>query len=146
MTIRLLRINKYHADETTVTKGTLFGKQEMAGELWYGHNDMFTGKRKATTYGALDAFFPAVLSALGGDLEPCKTSCRIPAIKWWTLRAASNLKNTTTNPAKSKTLVTRFVPKSLNRRIIFITTLNDEKYSPNGAKLSFDDTGEILQN
>lgn len=51
-------INKYHADE-------------VRGELWYGHNDMFTGKRKATVYGALDAFFPAVL-ALGGDLERAK--------------------------------------------------------------------------
>ncbi len=51
-------INKYHADE-------------VRGELWYGHNDMFTGQRKATTYGALDAFFPAVL-ALGGDLERAK--------------------------------------------------------------------------
>ncbi|MEP6637223.1 MAG: glycoside hydrolase family 47 protein, partial [Acidobacteriota bacterium] len=37
------------------------------GELWYGHADMNTGKRTATTYGALDAFFPAIL-ALSGDL------------------------------------------------------------------------------
>jgi hypothetical protein len=36
--------------------------------LWYGHADMNTGKRTATTYGALDAFFPAVL-ALSGDLH-----------------------------------------------------------------------------
>jgi len=36
-------------------------------ELWYGHADMNSGKRTATTYGALDAFFPAVL-ALSGDL------------------------------------------------------------------------------
>ncbi|HKO36138.1 MAG TPA: glycoside hydrolase family 47 protein [Pyrinomonadaceae bacterium] len=36
-------------------------------ELWCGHADMNTGKRTATTYGALDAFFPAVL-ALSGDL------------------------------------------------------------------------------
>src|ERR1041385_2911350 len=27
-------------------------------ELWYGHADMNTGQRRATTYGALDAFFP----------------------------------------------------------------------------------------
>jgi ER degradation enhancer, mannosidase alpha-like 2 len=51
-------INKYLADE-------------VRGELWYGHADMNTGKRTATTYGALDAFFPAVL-ALGGDLERAK--------------------------------------------------------------------------
>ncbi len=37
-------------------------------ELWYGHADMNTGKRSKTIYGALDAFFPAVL-ALGGDLD-----------------------------------------------------------------------------
>lgn len=37
-------------------------------ELWYGHADMNTGARRATTYGALDAFFPAVL-ALSGDIQ-----------------------------------------------------------------------------
>jgi glycosyl hydrolase family 47 len=36
--------------------------------LWYGHADMLSGKRTATTFGALDAFFPAVL-ALSGDLD-----------------------------------------------------------------------------
>jgi mannosidase alpha-like ER degradation enhancer 2 len=40
-------------------------------ELWYGHSDMNTGNRKATIYGALDAFFPAVL-ALSGDLNHAK--------------------------------------------------------------------------
>ena len=48
-------INKYLADE-------------VHGQLWYGHADMQTGKRTATTYGALDAFFPALL-ALSGDVE-----------------------------------------------------------------------------
>lgn len=51
-------INKYLADE-------------QRGELWYGHVDMNIGKRTATTYGALDAFFPAVL-ALSGDLSRAK--------------------------------------------------------------------------
>lgn len=37
-------------------------------ELWYGHAAMETGKRTATTYGALDAFLPAVL-AMGGDVR-----------------------------------------------------------------------------
>lgn len=36
--------------------------------LWYGHADMNTGARTKTTYGALDAFFPAVL-AMSGDLR-----------------------------------------------------------------------------
>src|SRR5215212_405830 len=39
---------------------------DAGGELWYGHADMQTGRRTATSYGALDAFFPAVL-ALSGD-------------------------------------------------------------------------------
>ena len=38
------------------------------GGLWYGEADMRTGRRTATTYGALQAFFPAVL-ALSGDLS-----------------------------------------------------------------------------
>ena len=37
------------------------------GGLWYGQVDMFTGARRGTRYGALDAFFPAVL-ALDGDM------------------------------------------------------------------------------
>jgi len=41
---------------------------EIRGELWYGHADMQTGKRTETTYGALDAFFPALL-AVSGDLK-----------------------------------------------------------------------------
>src|SRR5438094_6651221 len=48
-------VNQYLADE-------------IGGELWYGHADMQTGKRRKKTYGALDAFFPALL-ALSGDLE-----------------------------------------------------------------------------
>ena len=54
----IVAINKYYADE-------------VRGELWYGHSDMNSGKRTATVYGALDAFFPAIL-ALDGDLERAK--------------------------------------------------------------------------
>lgn len=62
-------INKYNADE-------------VRGELWYGHADMNTGKRTATTYGALDAFFPAVL-ALSGDLKRAKR-LQDSSYKMWT--------------------------------------------------------------
>jgi mannosidase alpha-like ER degradation enhancer 2 len=41
-------INKYLADQTNTG-------------LWYGEADMTTGARTGTTYGALDAFFPALL-------------------------------------------------------------------------------------
>lgn len=62
-------INKYLADE-------------VRGELWYGHADMMTGKRTATTSGALDAFFPAVL-ALSGDLTRAKR-LQDSSFKMWT--------------------------------------------------------------
>ena len=52
-------INKYLKDEFN---------GDLGSELWYGHADMNSGQRRATTYGALDAFFPAVL-ALSGDLS-----------------------------------------------------------------------------
>lgn len=63
-------INKYLADETE-------------NGLWYGHADMNTGTRKATIYGALDAFFPAVL-ALSGDVERARR-LQDSSYKMWTL-------------------------------------------------------------
>ncbi|MDQ2974553.1 MAG: glycoside hydrolase family 47 protein [Acidobacteriota bacterium] len=60
-------INKYLADEMPRDRGTLLGPMQFP-ELWYGHADMNTGARTAPTYGALDAFFPAVL-AMSGDLK-----------------------------------------------------------------------------
>lgn len=36
--------------------------------LWYGHADMYSGKRTETLYGALDAFFAGTL-AMNGDLQ-----------------------------------------------------------------------------
>src|SRR6266850_559150 len=45
-------VNKYLADD-------------VRGELWYGHADMNTGRLTASQYGALDAFFPALLGHSG---------------------------------------------------------------------------------
>ena len=56
---------------------------EVRGELWYGHADMTTGKRSETTYGALDAFFPALL-ALSGDL-PRARRLQASSFKMWQL-------------------------------------------------------------
>jgi len=55
-------INKHLADEIKTENGV---------ELWYGHANMNTGARTDSTYGALDAFFPAVL-AMSGDLRRAK--------------------------------------------------------------------------
>jgi mannosidase alpha-like ER degradation enhancer 2 len=70
-------INKYLADRLMrceeVHDQNLPGGHAWATwtELWYGHADMNTGRRTTQAYGALDAFFPAVL-ALSGDLGGAK--------------------------------------------------------------------------
>jgi mannosidase alpha-like ER degradation enhancer 2 len=60
--------------------------EEIRGELWYGHADMQTGKRTETTYGALDAFFPALL-ALSGDLKRARR-LQASSFKMWNLSDA----------------------------------------------------------
>jgi mannosidase alpha-like ER degradation enhancer 2 len=68
-------INNYLTDEVSEIGPVKIGKKRKTGwtrnQLWYRHADMNTGIRKATIYGALDAFFPAVL-ALSGDLQRAK--------------------------------------------------------------------------
>jgi len=54
----LSAINKYLADQAP-------------SGFWYGESDRTTGVRTGTTYGALDAFFPALL-VLSGDLDRAK--------------------------------------------------------------------------
>lgn len=61
-------VNKHLADEVN-------------GELWYGQADMRTGSRTATTYGALDAFFPAML-ALSGDTGRARR-LQASSLKMW---------------------------------------------------------------
>ncbi len=63
-------INNYLADITR-------------GELWYGHAEMQTGRRTETSYGALDAFFPALL-AFSGDLERARR-LQASSFKMWNL-------------------------------------------------------------
>jgi len=62
-------VNKYLADNTR-------------SGLWYSQVDMNTGKHISTQYGALDAFFPAVL-ARSGDLERAKR-LQESSYKMWT--------------------------------------------------------------
>jgi mannosidase alpha-like ER degradation enhancer 2 len=78
-------INKYLADEVARPHETVSGslRRWPSRELWYGHADMTAGKRTATVYGALDAFFPAVL-ALGGDLNRAKR-LQESSFKMWRL-------------------------------------------------------------
>jgi len=61
-------VHKYLADETR-------------GQVWYGHADMNSGRRTFTIYGALDAFFPALL-ALSGDIDRARSLQRSSFAMW----------------------------------------------------------------
>jgi mannosidase alpha-like ER degradation enhancer 2 len=79
-------INKYLAQpmlHDLLYASSNTGTQVKEPELWYGHADMNTGKRTATIYGALDAFFPAVL-ALSDDLDRARR-LQDSSFKMWSL-------------------------------------------------------------
>lgn len=56
---------------------------EVDGALWYGYADMRSGKRTHSYYGALDAFFPALL-ALSGDV-PRAARLQDSSLRMWQL-------------------------------------------------------------
>jgi mannosidase alpha-like ER degradation enhancer 2 len=115
-------INKYLADE-------------VRGELWYGHADMATGKRTATTSGALDAFFPAVL-ALGGDLERAKR-LQDSSFKMWTKH---NIEPEEFDYVKQEVIEASYHlrPEIVESAFYLYRYTNDEKYLKMG-KTFFDD-------
>jgi len=54
--------------ETHIAAINTYLADDSEAGLWYGHVNMETGERVATRFGALDAFFPAILT-LAGDVE-----------------------------------------------------------------------------
>ena len=74
----IVAVNKYLADDFDRGRS-----RRMRYELWYGHADMATGKRTSPTYGALDAFFPAVL-ALSDDVRRAQR-LQESSFKMWNL-------------------------------------------------------------
>lgn len=67
-------VNRYLRDVVVTDAGR---------HLWYGHADMSSGRRTRTHYGALDAFFPAVL-ALSGDIKNAK-ALQASSFRMWQL-------------------------------------------------------------
>jgi hypothetical protein len=68
---------------TSITALNTYLADHSTGQLWYGEVDMTTGKRTATTFGALHAFLPAVL-ALSGDLSRAR-QLEASCFTMWTL-------------------------------------------------------------
>jgi mannosidase alpha-like ER degradation enhancer 2 len=79
-------INRYHGENVVhglIYAGGTSRAQVREPELWYGHANMNSGVRTSTTYGALDAFFPAVL-ALSGDVDRAER-LQTSSFKMWSL-------------------------------------------------------------
>lgn len=116
-------INKYLADEIK-TRGRV--------ELWYGHADMNTGARTATTFGALDAFFPAVL-ALGGDLTRGKRLQESSFAMWKLHGIEPEVFDYSTNSVKSAGYPLR--PEIVESTYYLYHYTKDEKYLHMGEQL-----------
>jgi hypothetical protein len=58
--------------------------EEVGGELWYGHADMNTGKRGSSEFGALDAFFPALLAF--AERMPSARRLQESSFKMWNVQ------------------------------------------------------------
>ena len=93
---------------------------EVDGALWYGYADMRTGKRTHTTFGALDAFFPALL-ALSGDV-PRAARLQDSSFGMWNGSTASSPRSTTIAAIDHRIRVMHCGPRSSSRRITSTTT------------------------
>lgn len=101
---------------------------------WYGYADMNTGKRTETYYGALDAFYPAVL-VLSEDLqraEQLEESC----FKMWNLHnlepeLLDYKKMEVVNGAEAYALR----PEIIESAYYLYTRTHDEKYLKMGQKI-----------
>ncbi len=115
-------VNKYVADEST-------------GALWYGSVNMDTGVRTVTTYGALQAYFPAVL-ALGGDLDRARR-LQESGFRMWTLHGIEpeelNYKTMTVTAAGYQ-----LRPEIVESAYYLFHYTKDPRYQEMGARM-FDD-------
>ena len=83
---------------------------ERPDDLWYGQADMNTGKRTTTYYGALDAFFPAVL-VLSQAMWIARLNCSSQVTRCGTLQE-SNRTNLITSSHRLRTRNIRYGQKS----------------------------------
>jgi mannosidase alpha-like ER degradation enhancer 2 len=74
-----IAIDKYLAADLTINAENV----RPAKVLWYGHADMNTGVHTSSTYGALDAFYPAVLALW--DNVPRARRLQESSFKMWML-------------------------------------------------------------
>ena len=98
---------------------------EVATGTWYGRADMNTGKRTATTYGALDAFMPGVL-VLAGDIATAE-KVQESNFKIWQLHG---IEPEALDYVDMKVLYSSYVlrPENIESAYYLYKATGDEKY------------------
>tara|TARA_R110002124_G_scaffold280490_2_gene453782 strand:- start:20810 stop:22141 length:1332 start_codon:yes stop_codon:yes gene_type:complete len=98
---------------------------EVATGTWYGRADMNTGKRTATTYGALDAFMPGVL-VLAGDIATAE-KVQESNFKMWQLHG---IEPEALDYVDMKVLYSSYVlrPENIESAYYLYKATGDEKY------------------
>lgn len=112
-------VNKYLADQTP--EG-----------LWYGHADMYTGKRTETSYGALDAFFAGTL-AMNNDLTRA-AALQSSNYKMWMLNGIEpESMNYKTMTVENGAYILR--PENIEGAYYLYQYTNDERYLEMGKNM-----------
>ena len=126
------KIHTHLADEgEDMSKKNVNGPIKL-GELWYGQADMNTGERTATTTGALDAFFPAVL-VLDGDLNRAK-ALQESMFKMWQVHGIEpEVYNYKTGKVESAGYPLR--PEIVESTYYLYRATNDPKYLQMGEQM-----------
>jgi mannosidase alpha-like ER degradation enhancer 2 len=126
------KIHTHLADEgEDMSKKNVNGPIKL-GELWYGHADMNTGERTATTTGALDAFFPAVL-VLDGDLNRAR-ALQESMFKMWQVHGIEpEVYNYKTGKVESAGYPLR--PEIVESTYYLYRATNDPKYLQMGEQM-----------
>ena len=109
-------VNRYLADE-------------VEGGLWYGRADMQDGLRTATTFGALDAFWPGVL-ALSGDLDRAERLMKSVHLMWTTFDVEPEQMDYSTMEVVHGGYPLR--PEALESAYILYTLTGDDRYKAMG--------------
>jgi mannosidase alpha-like ER degradation enhancer 2 len=112
-------VNKYLADQTP--EG-----------LWYGHANMYTGKRTETSYGALDAFFAGTL-AMNNDLTRA-AALQNSNYKMWMLNGIEpESMNYKTMTVENGAYILR--PENIEGAYYLYQYTNDERYLEMGKNM-----------
>ncbi len=116
--------------ETSIAAVNKYLTDELETGFWYGHSEMEIGSKPTHNFGALDAFFPAVL-ALSGDVERAAKLQQSCFKMWTTYGLEPEQIDTETMEIKSGSYVLR--PENIESAYYLYQYTFDPKYREMGV-------------